>query len=220
MSEHVADDELLGLIDAEISPARAVEIEHHLERCLDCLSRHRLLLAASHEVVNLCTGPAQPAITLAAARARLSELIAIDIERRWRRRAPIALALTAAVLFFVVRHESTLLHRSMIVERGALPVASFTPGFARAVASEELCGTESRPMPRCSTALQMQVLRDYGMEHVSPPATKLDYLITPELGGLADRRNLSPSRTACDRGMPTRKMCSKIGCRSSCAAAK
>ncbi len=47
-------------------------------------------------------------------------------------------------------------------------------------------------MPHISSALQMQVLRDYGMEHVSPAGTKLDYLITPELGGLADRRNLSP----------------------------
>ena len=192
MSEHVADEELLGLIDAEISTARAVEIEHHLEQCPECLTRHRLLHTASTEAVNLCTGPARPATGVAAARARLSEMIEADIERRWRRRAPIALALTAAVLFFVVRHESTLVHRSLIVERGALPVAAFTPGLARVVSTEELCGSASRPMPRISSALQMQVLRDYGMEHVSPAEYELDYLITPELGGLADRRNLWP----------------------------
>ena len=42
--------------------------------------------------------------------------------------------------------------------------------------------------------IRQAVLRDYGMEHVADEEYELDYLITPELGGSSDRRNLWPER--------------------------
>jgi hypothetical protein len=129
---------------------------------------------------------------MAAARVRLSETIRTNIDRRWSRRVPVALALTAALMFVVVRHESTLLHRSLIVERGALPVTALTPGLAITVSTQELCDAEAHRIPEIAPSLRAQVLKDYGMEDVPPGEYELDYLITPELGGLADRRNLWP----------------------------
>ena len=41
--------------------------------------------------------------------------------------------------------------------------------------------------------IRQAVLRD-GMEHVADEEYELDYLITPELGGSSDRRNLWPER--------------------------
>ena len=38
------------------------------------------------------------------------------------------------------------------------------------------------------------MLRDYGMEGLAEAEYELDYLITPELGGSSDRRNLWPER--------------------------
>jgi hypothetical protein len=190
MSRHPADAELLGLIDVEIPTARAVEIEQHLKCCPACAKRHAALGGVSDELVDLRRSAAAADVSLV--RDHISHALRRDLEHRRARRAPIALALTAALIFFVVRHESLLLHQSLLVERGALPVRSFTPGLAHAVSIEELCTGRPREIPAVSSALQLQVLRDYGMEDVPATEYELDYLITPELGGIADRRNLWP----------------------------
>jgi hypothetical protein len=43
-------------------------------------------------------------------------------------------------------------------------------------------------------AVRQHVLRQYRMEHVPASEYELDYLITPELGGVGDARNLWPER--------------------------
>jgi hypothetical protein len=192
MSKHPGDEDLLGLIDAEIPAAHAAAIEAHLEYCQACLARYHALRGTSNEVAALWNRAAQSPADVMASRTRVRGTMQADIERRWRRRSPVVLALTSALLFFVVRHESTELHRSLVIERGALPVRSFTPGFARAVSTDSLCSAALKVPPRIPSALRLQVLRDYGMEHVPPAEYELDYLITPELGGLTDRRNLWP----------------------------
>ncbi|RPI55475.1 MAG: hypothetical protein EHM55_07775 [Acidobacteria bacterium] len=192
MSGHANDESLLGFIDAEVSQARATEIERHLERCPECLARCRTLRDASNGIADLWLAAGVAPADVVASRRRIGDTMRADIDRRRTRRAPMVLALTAALLFFMVRYESTLLHRSLFIERGALPIASFTPGLARALEMEELCGTGIRTLPDVPAALRAQVLRDYGMEHVPPTEYELDYLITPELGGLTDRRNLWP----------------------------
>ena len=75
-----------------------------------------------------------------------------------------------------------------------LPVRSLTPGATRRVQLDELCaGRESGERP-ISPAVRQAVLRDYRMEEVPAHEYELDYLITPELGGSGDRRNLWPER--------------------------
>ena len=46
--------------------------------------------------------------------------------------------------------------------------------------------------------MRQAVVRDYSMELVSAHDYELDYLITPELGGSDDRRNLWPERYSSD----------------------
>ena len=192
MSRHIVDDDLINLVDAEIPRARAIEIEEHLDACTACDRRYRALQAVSIEVVRLAKAPDTLVASVAAARQRISDTMQARIERRRAWRAPLVLAATAALMFFIVQHESRLLHQALIIERGALPVASFTPGLGLPVSTDELCGGEPRTIPEIPAALRMQVLRDYGMEHVPATEYELDYLITPELGGVADRRNLWP----------------------------
>ena len=43
-----------------------------------------------------------------------------------------------------------------------------------------------------SWQVRQTVLKNYGMEHVPAEEYELDYLITPELGGLASAENLWP----------------------------
>jgi hypothetical protein len=191
MSRHIADADLLGLIDTEISTAEAEQIADHLECCRTCKTRYHDLHRVSEDVARL-SRPVGSLSTVAEARQRISDTMKADIERRWTWRAPLVLAATAALMFFVARHESAILHRSLIVERGALPIASLTPGLAQHVSTDELCGREPRAIPEVPAGVRIQVLRDYGMEDVPATDYELDYLITPELGGLADRRNLWP----------------------------
>jgi hypothetical protein len=191
MSRHIADVDLLGFADAEIPQTRAMAIEDHLEACTACRARYRALQAISVEV-SYVARPSETAHGVAATRQRLSETMQARIERSRAWRAPLVLAATAALMFVFVRHESTLLHRALIIERGALPIAAFTPGLGVPVSTDALCGGEPRTIPDIPATLRLQVLRDYGMEHVPATEYELDYLITPELGGVADRRNLWP----------------------------
>jgi hypothetical protein len=82
------------------------------------------------------------------------------------------------------------------VERDALPDASLTPGATWNVTVEELCADKVREERQISATVRQEVLRDYGMERVPFEEYELDYLITPELGGAADARNLWPQRYA------------------------
>jgi hypothetical protein len=74
----------------------------------------------------------------------------------------------------------------------ALPVPVLTPGAVDPVTAEELCSGAPRPAPQVPIAVRQQVLRAYRAETVPADAYELDYLITPELGGAGDPRNLWP----------------------------
>jgi hypothetical protein len=112
-------------------------------------------------------------------------------------------ALVGAALVAMVAAAALLRHRFepivpddtlVAVEPGVLPVRSLTPGATRAVRLDDLCaGRESTERP-VSPAIRQAVLRDYRMEEVPAHEYELDYLITPELGGSGDRRNLWPER--------------------------
>jgi hypothetical protein len=82
------------------------------------------------------------------------------------------------------------------VERDALPNASLTPGATWNVTAAELCADKAREDRQISAAVRQEVLREYGMESVPFEEYELDYLITPELGGAPEARNLWPQRYA------------------------
>lgn len=192
MSRHLTDAELLSFADGELEGTAATTIARHLDACQTCRTRHDRARDASTAIGDLLASgtPIRPPLPFT--REHLRTRIELDAERRWTRRAPVVLALTAALVFLAVRFESHLLRQSLVIERGALPVSSLTPGRAANVSHRSVCESLGRKAPRIPTAIRLQVLKDYGMEHVSPDEYELDYLITPELGGLTDRRNLWP----------------------------
>jgi len=76
----------------------------------------------------------------------------------------------------------------------SLPIGRLTPGATGGVTVAELC-SGSAPSPGIVPfAVRQKVLRQYRMEHVPASEYELDYLITPELGGVGDARNLWPER--------------------------
>jgi hypothetical protein len=76
----------------------------------------------------------------------------------------------------------------------ALPNRTLTPGAVGNVALADVCAGRVTARSHISSVVRQAILRDYSMEHLDEGEYELDYLITPELGGTADPKNLWPER--------------------------
>jgi hypothetical protein len=81
-----------------------------------------------------------------------------------------------------------------------LPRADLTPGITQPITVSEICGANrfgrTRPIP---ASVHQRVFQSYHADYRRAAEYELDHLITPELGGTQDARNLWPqpySRTA------------------------
>jgi hypothetical protein len=206
---HIADDEFVLALEAELPPRRERDVELHLASCAICRARMEQLKNAlatfSHAYLD-SQGKRNP--FSASSRVALKRRIAGDMPGTspesprkftgglgWA--AVLAASVLAVISFFVFVGFS---HREQPQETDAearfarpLPDAQLTPGAVRTVASREVCG--SRPDPskfQIPATLQTKVFQEYGMPNVAPENYEVDYLITPELGGADDIRNLWP----------------------------
>lgn len=187
-------------------------LEKHLAGCDTCRTRLLVIEGVGAELSRACRdelGPPAPMPDEARARLRTNVAeLSVELDRSWRFRLVEALATVprsalvgAAVIAIVLvanvwrpRHAALKPdERVASVESGARPVRSLTPGATRRASVAELCAGRVAPPP-IPASVRRAVLRDYGMEDVPERDYELDYLITPELGGAADQRNLWPER--------------------------
>jgi hypothetical protein len=142
---------------------------------------------------------------LADGRARLQARLAAEAERMNRRWLPLVsparwvgaaavAAIALAVASAVPRRAADSPRVPAGVEAGALPVPALTPGATIDIDVRDVCDDTPRPPQEIGAAVRAAVLRSYRMESVPPDQYELDYLITPQLGGAPDRRNLWPQR--------------------------
>jgi hypothetical protein len=202
---HLSDERLLLLVDDELPPRRADAARRHLRACPPCRARFERIEASAAAFSRAYRGDVGGDVSGTAAASRSREVLKTqlaDITRQGRRGPSWATAsalLVAALvgLEFVSSRSgppATPLDRHATVR----PIAYLTPGATRPVAVAELCATR-RAAPRAIPARVRQgVVRDYSMERVPAHDYELDYLITPELGGSDDRRNLWPERYSSD----------------------
>jgi len=212
-SLHATDEELLLHAEGEMgagSASRAQLIGSHLEECLQCRSRLSELegrLAEAGEAQRVCAkelpADAGPRALL---KARLAELTARERQSAWARFGAIlagnggtvALAGIAIVLFFVVVNPGIVKPRRSAPMQAAArhrdePDLRLTPGATVPVTVGEVCGADAeRATPMVPVSLKRQVFEEYGVMPPRPDAYEVDYLITPELGGATDIRNLWP----------------------------
>lgn len=197
---HVSDDTLLRFLDGELPVADRSAVRDHLDACGACAARQRSFAGIS---ALLAAGrPEASPASLVAARVRLRASLADETarERGWGMAAAtrwmaIAAAAAAAVALVTQLQPAPRSDRQPValVEPGALPVRALTPGSTVALEVRALCETAPR-VQEIAAPVRMAVLRSYGMEHVPADEYELDYLITPELGGAPDARNLWPQR--------------------------
>jgi len=174
---HIRDEDLLRLIDDELASLDAEAVRDHVSRCLDCAARLNRLRQFSTD-------------TSAAYR----------VGARFIRAARLGVAMVATTLALCcleavrVAPGTPLLASLRIAD---LPVSYLTPGVTRPVTSAELCrGDNERATPSVPPSVKRAVLREYGAGYIADADFELDYLITPELGGVMDAQNLWPERYA------------------------
>jgi hypothetical protein len=194
---HLSDERLVLLVDGELTPRRAEAARRHLRICPPCQARFERIEASAaafgrayrHGLDAPGVGADPLRDTL---KTRLAELNGRARRPSWVTACAILIATVLGLEFVSSRSGPPTAPR----ERHAAlrPIAYLTPGATRPVAAADLCATRRAAARAIPPRVRQAVVRDYSMEHVPAREYELDYLITPELGGSDDRRNLWPER--------------------------
>jgi hypothetical protein len=206
---HVTDVELLLYADGEMPADTSGHMRAHLESCSQCRERLAKLESTLAEVstahrtawdAELPPGAGPRALL----KTRLAELSAQKRSGfRWARvfagyRGSAALAGAGIALLFLL---AVRLHGpaggtqsiSATLAHWDEPDLRLTPGAIVPVTQREVCGAEAaKAEPLVPVSMKRKVFERYGVTPPQPDAYEVDYLITPELGGATDIRNLWP----------------------------
>lgn len=210
-AKHPSDRVLICALDGELPSRRRAAVDAHVRGCHQCRARVEALAAIGAETAEAARGESARWSRHEALRDRLrAEMVRRAPIRRSRwfrlRRAVAALELgprlTPAAAALVLIVPTIWLTYSVIsrngsprdVEAAALPDHALTPGAVGPVSLTTLCAGRSVDKPAIAPAVRETVLRGYRMERVDSREYELDYLVTPELGGVPDPRNLWPER--------------------------
>jgi Putative zinc-finger len=213
---HPTEEELLLLVDGELSTRRASRIRAHLTACWDCRARMAEIEQTITDFVRTHRQSIDPMLPPAAeARAQLryqmAELALRPQPDSWRRffRSDRVIRFgvygTVAAVLTVLGGEA-IYHRftprvpdpaiAAFAHR-AIPDRNLTPGAARQVAINDICSVAHEEVVKpVSLSLRQQVFREYGIINPNPDDYEIDYLIAPRLGGLEDIQNLWPEPNA------------------------
>jgi hypothetical protein len=205
---HLSDERLLLLVDGELQPRHAKAVTGHLRQCTECRARFERFEASTarfaHAYRDDCDTRDRRSST-APSRDRLKAQLA-DINSAGHRQpswlsAGAILAAALLALQFLSNRSGPAVPDGLARERLNIvrPIAYLTPGATRSVAVADLCARRAGAPRAIPMHVRQAVLRDYSLEDLPAHDYELDYLITPELGGSDDRRNLWPERYSSER---------------------
>jgi hypothetical protein len=213
---HLSDQEILLVVDGELSGRRAKEARAHLIACWSCRSRQAQLEVTTAEFLKFhrsaldATLPS-PAGSRALLKARLAEEAATASASRssgWLQAFPLrhsAAYLCLAV--FITLLGGAFLWRNLprrgtmssdiSLARLTIPNPSLTPGATRPVTIGDVCSMPHEEVVRdVPNSLRQEVFKEYGIVNPRPEDYEIDYLIAPGLGGTEDIHNLWPEPTS------------------------
>lgn len=204
MGFHLSDRDLLLSADRELTPRQDTGVRQHLAECASCHARMdalgRTLSEAEGSLPDHCIAlPPSPA-----ARARLrARLIEISQEpghgplfpsAAWALAGAAALVASVGLTWLLANPIAAPVSASLTRDTSIqLPRVALTPGAVRMVTVADVCGADrqvrTEPIP---ASIHQRVFESYGADVQRASEYELDYLITPELGGTPDARNLWP----------------------------
>lgn len=203
---HLSAQELLLTADRELSPRRLARADRHIAQCPSCRARMKSVEQTLAKATQVCSQDlAAPLPPASSARARLRmQLRQLSKDPRpsaevwigrWVLACAAVLVAGVGILLLLAKPTTLLSSRPLDRESGVylLPRADVTPGMTRPVSVDEVCGNgrygRTQPIP---TSVQQRVFETYGADYRRVTEYELDYLVTPELGGTPDARNLWP----------------------------
>jgi hypothetical protein len=200
---HLSDRDLLLWADGDLPSQRAAEVRRHLGACRTCRTRMAEMEHAIADFVQIYGSELQadlPPIEgpRALLKARLAERTALTaagsniwFSRMRQVRAPAVLA--AILLSIAVAMRISLHENYTVAQIGAIPNVHLTPGATNPIGIQDVCSANvAANDPAVPDPLRREVLKEYGLKDAPANAYEIDYLVTPQLGGAADIRNLWP----------------------------
>jgi hypothetical protein len=204
---HLSEEKLLLFADGELPTQQSAVVKAHLASCWDCRTRLRKIedtiadfVQAHHNALDQQLPPIEGPRALL--RARMAQSTNADGHRRLRtlqrvltapQLAYIAAACLIVALTSVTVYRYTPVHPVPHMTARIIPDRRLTPGAARAVSASDVCDVNySDDAQLVPASVKQQVLREYGMSGRQSQNYELDYLISPQLGGTDDIRNLWP----------------------------
>jgi hypothetical protein len=205
IASHLSEVDLIRFLDEEMSAEESAATGAHLEACELCRTEMTEIAAVAEEVkgvVSTSYATVQSTESHRSLRRKLDQASSDNKSSRnrfssWTTEkfnptyAYGAVGfLTVAALFFIFPYAD----RSDVKPALSLPIRALTPGMTRPVNLEDICASgDSDPDPAVSPQLQEAVFREYGISHRRAAKDfQVDYLISPQLGGTDDVRNLWP----------------------------
>lgn len=207
---HLADEEILLLLDGEGARTSTRKAHAHLAACWVCRARMGELEATIEDFVchhrrTLESALSDPKGPSALLKARLAEAAAGPSPRSATNfgRLPMfipALALACVAAAVAVLGSRLLLRQAQPHQTAdvagvhrTVPDHRLTPGATRPVSLREVCSMRHEEVVRdVPGSLRQQVFAEYGITNPQPEDYEVDYLIAPGLGGTDDIRNLWP----------------------------
>jgi len=197
---HISDQDLMLVVDGELSRRRNYKVRRHLAHCWTCRSRMKELEETITDFVRVYRDSLDPELpSLRASRAllkaRLSELAMDHPHSVWQRIAGAwhVRRLEYVICTFVLAVGTLLLWQSSRTSLASSPNPSLTPGDALPLTEAAVCSTI--PTKRSHGQLAVigkEIFEKYGIRNPEQGHYELDYLIDPDLGGSDDARNLWP----------------------------
>lgn len=202
---HPTDVELNLVAEGEISLLQSSLIRFHLRKCPFCQNRTIVLVTTMREIVHLQHSETSVAnMTSTKARALLSARMRMIEPQRtvWSSAGHFTLLTWVAsvlVLFCVACMSAIITHERTRSEKGRSevwpePLFRLTPGATRPVTLADICPQRefADQDPSVDASTEQAVFREYGVGKGSKGNYQVDYLISPQLGGTSDIRNLWP----------------------------
>lgn len=210
-SYHIPEQDLLLAADGALSPHRMAKVREHLTACWACRARLDEIETSIVEFVRFHQHNVNPKVPpakgpRAVLQARLSELARNSRPGIWERllalcfnqRTVVAVCVVVSIAIGIAawRAQKETVEVVPASEQSAVgmtPDPTLTPGMTHPLTKAELCAVhfDDNP-PAVPRPVALLVFESYGIHEPIPRAYELDYLVTPELGGTNDIRNLWP----------------------------